>query len=282
MDFGSEPSLDHDAELMTDRIAARMRDALGRVPLRSTFVDALGVEARPAIQALLFALSTDKAEDTSSLEHHETTAMIALLGRSFAFDGTTPTAAASIVPALLGAFRDEGLGVPSSLDEPLGVVFLEGYVRGREERVRAEGADRALESVALVRLAPRVGLVVIRGGHEPEPMVKRLESLAREAFAHELVVCVFDVALRESGEGALGPILHAIELFRSVGIEIVVTGVAPDLVQESTAKVCETSQDAVAHALSIAGMSLGRDGVIPRRLRELLRARVTSRRGTAQ
>jgi len=273
MESGYEPSLDVDAELVTDRIVARMRDALARVPLRSAYVDALGVEARPAIQALLFALSTDQAENTNSLEHHETTAMVALLGRAFAFDGTTPTAAAAVIPSLLTGFRGESIDVPSSLDHPLAVVFLEGYVRGREERVRVEAGKRALESVSLVRLAPRVGLVVIHGAHEPEQLTARLEAIAREAFALEIAACVFDVAIRESGDAVLGPVTNAIELLRQVGTDVVVAGASSGMFPESVAQSRDSTPDAVALAMSVAGLAIGRDRALPRTLRALLRAR---------
>lgn len=269
MEFGYEPSLDADAELATDRILARMREALARVPLRSAYVDALDVEARPAVQALLFALGTDRAEDVNSLEHHETTAMFALLGRAFAFDGTTPTGAASVVPAILDGFRGEGLLVPGSLDRALGLVFLEGYVRGREERIRADSASRALDSVTLIRVAPKVGVVAVRGAHEPEALLARLESIAREAFAAELEACVVDPGPREPGDAVLAPILDFASLLATVGTEVIVVG------RESGRGwvVCDSTESGIGLALSRVGLVVGREPAIPRRLREWMRSR---------
>jgi hypothetical protein len=215
---------DIEAEQCAERIVLTFRELAGKLPLRAAFVDSLGLEARPAVHALLFALATDRAGDSSSLEHHETTAMVALLGRSFALDGTTPTAAAGVIPAMLEAFRVEGFAVPSGLDAPLGVVFIEGFVRGREERLRVDASRRALEQIVLLEVLPHIGIIVIRGEHDSEALGSHLESLAREAFARELAACVIDAQASADQADLDSPVLHFSELVASIGTHVIFVG----------------------------------------------------------
>lgn len=265
---------DIEAEHAADRIVACLRERASRLPLRASFVEALGREARPAVHALLFALATERASDPASLEHHETMAMLALLGRSFALEGTTPTAAAGVVPAILEAFRDEGFAVPSELDAPLGLVFLEGFVRGREERLRADLAKQALEHVVLIEPLPRIGIVVIRGDHDAELLASHLEALAREAFARELAACVLDVSLGgDAGEGG-SPVLHFASLIASVGVHVIFVGPSADAWAEALgAESRPTTARAVDRALEHARLIVRDDRAFGIPLRGLLKAR---------
>lgn len=270
---------DADAERAAERVATRLRERASALPLRAAFVEALGIEAIPAIHALIFAISTDRAEDATSLEHHETMAMVALLGRTFALEGTTPTAAHGVVPALLGALRDEGFAVPATLDQPLSVVFLEGYVRGRDERLRIDLAKRALEHVVLLALGDRVGCVVVRGEHESEPLGERLEALAREAFALDLAAVVLDVSVGEHAAESVGPsLLHFAETLASVGMRLHFVGTKAE---EWAGHVGGEASGSLAEALGMArkGPAFARraERTLVRPLRAWLRGRAERR-----
>ena len=93
---------DEDPEALAERILARFCDeGLSSISLRPEVKTELALEARPAVHALLFGLGTDRAGDASSLEHHESLAMVTLLGRALALSGATPTPVLRVVPALL-------------------------------------------------------------------------------------------------------------------------------------------------------------------------------------
>ncbi len=266
---------DTEADRAAERIAQRLRESSARLPLRPAFVESLAIESQPAVHALLFAVSTDKAEDPNSLEHHETTAMVALLGRAFAMEGATPTAAHGVVPSLLGAFRAEGFAVPSSLDEPLSVVFLEGFVRGREERLRHDLEKRLLDHVVLRTVFPRVGLLFLQGGYESDGLSARLETLARQAFSAELASVVVDLELTEQAtEDASGAILHFAELVASVGIRVVFHGTSSaSLAEQAGAEARSNLPDALSHALTFAGLRVRGEHALVRPLRALFRGR---------
>lgn len=266
---------DAEAERAAERVAGRLRALASSLPLRPAFVEALSIEAQPAIHALIFAISTDRAEDPTALEHHETMAMVALLGRSIAIEGTTPTAAHGVIPALLAALRAEGFAVPRTLDEPLDVVFLEGFVRGRDEKLRTEWAKRALEHVVLLQLGDRVGLVVVRGEHDAEALAERLEALAREAFARELEALVIDASASESAlEAVAGPLLHFAETVASVGMRVCFVGPkAEEWARFVRAEFAASLPEAVASARRGSGFASRAERSLVLPLRAWFRAR---------
>lgn len=269
---------DIEAELAAARVVAAFLTRVQRLPLRRAFVDSLAHESGPAVHALLFALTTDRALDTNALEHHESTAMVALLGRSFALEGATPTAACGIVPALLDGFREAGFAVPPALDAPLLSVFVEGFVRGREEKLRADLGARALAHVVLSEILPKIGLVTIRGEHDCEQLGRHLESIARQAFALELSVCVVDVSVSCDPSDYEEPVLHFAELVASIGTGVIFVGpTAEAWATRLDGEACESLRAAVDRALVWARLIVRGDRAFVVPFRALFRGRAPRR-----
>lgn len=272
-----------DPEVIADRIASRLRsDVAARLPLRATAVDELALEARPAIHALLFATATERADDATSLEHHETTAMVTLLGRSFAMHDATPTAAMGIVPALLAAFRAEGLDVPASLDAPLATVFVEGYVRGREERLHAEALRDAVHRIPVLHLFRGCAATVLRGDYGTEELTTRFEEVARQLFAHETRVFIADVeGLADPAPGTIRALVGLHDNARMLGLKLVLAGVESGFREQAALigldfagiDVAPDFAAALERALEICELGLRPDGFLTRPLRALRNAR---------
>ena len=217
------PDAEVEAEIAA--ILAALRARLERLPLRSEFVESMSIEAAPAVQALHFATSVSMAADVNSLEHHETLAMVALLGRSCAVEDITPTAAHGVVPAFLGAFEDCGIAVSPSVASAVSIVFLEGFLRGRDESFAACSEARALAQVVLVRLSEAVGLVVLTGEFDGDALGERLEQLARAAFRAQLAaVVVHHEGAATVSEAQRAAAFGFVDLLASVGVRGLASG----------------------------------------------------------
>lgn len=217
-----EPS-DAEAERAVAAILAAFRGSLAQLPLSAERVEHLVIEAAPAVSALHFSLTVGRADDPISLAHHESTAMVALLGRACAVDDVTPSAAYRIVPCLLGAFGANGLEAPPALGEALAIVFFEGFLRGRDETYASLAEASALRHVDLVPIAQRIGLVVIRGGYGSDALLERLEVLAREAFRAQFEAVVVHVESMDA-EALGGSLFGFCDALASVGIAPLVIG----------------------------------------------------------
>src|SRR5690606_24181028 len=124
-------------------------------------------------------------EGLDSLDHHETLAMATLLGRKLALVGATPTAAQRLVPALLGALRAEGWAGPPAIDDALGVLLVEGFVRGREESLVGAAARDVAARIPVVPIAPGVLGVFPVGHYDAAPVTEVMEALSRRLFREE-------------------------------------------------------------------------------------------------
>lgn len=212
--------------------AARVLAAFGarfaeRAPFRDDreLVDELVREAQPAAHALLFALTVEVAADESSLEHHEGIAMVHLLGRRAALLGASPAAATALVPALLAALEDEALRCPDGFAQLLASTCVEGFVRGREERLRDAMAGAAADAQPTLEVLPACRALVLCGDHEPERLAGRAEAFGRELFASEARVAIVDIsALRGPDRHRAAAVADVREACALLGARFLVAG----------------------------------------------------------
>lgn len=266
-------------EALAERVSVRFRAAVSqRVPLRTAFVDALVRESRPAVHALLFAVQAEQATEPYSLAYHETTAMFSLLGRAFAMDGATPTAAMLVVPLMLEAFRSEGVDVPLVLDGPLSVIFVEGYVRGREERVVSEAERVAVTRVGLSELAPGCYTLVLRGAFTHESLNEILDECARGLLRADAAACTVDIrSLVEPNADHVRQLRAFAETCEGLGTHVRFVGDAGAYAAltspDASLTFASSALAATTDALADAGFSLRRVSRIETSIRELVRAR---------
>lgn len=281
--------LDEPSESQEERLAEAILEAfataLSGAALSADARRELVVEARPAVHAVLFAVGSDRAGDTNSLEHHESLAMLTLLGRKVALLGGTPSAALCVVPALCDAFESCEVRVPAGVNAALNSVLMEGFVRGREEAVderhrrslaKATGALRVCEGVLLLRFVGRL---------DPDAIVAVGEDFARRLFSTEAVSCVVDVSSLEGTTSRHARAVFAIdEAARMLGVRCIFSGfderwaetladVDPRDAEGSRRLLVERVEpfaDALHTALSAADYRLQRGSWLPASIRSLL------------
>lgn len=270
---------DEDPEALAERILSRFeREGLGSISLRPEIKTEVALEARPAIHALLFGLGTDRASDASSLEHHESLAMVTLLGRALALLGATPTPVLRVVPALLAAFRAEGAEPTASFEDALQAVCLEGYVRGREEAIEKRVRRSHEQSVAPFTLVDGVVVLRLVGDLSADAIVATIEELGRALFRQDARACIVDLnPLAAPTPRRARAILTAEEVARTLGIRCVYVGLdARWLAELGDVDVAElttvaTFAEATTLALAAAGSRVARTSRLPSALRGLLR-----------
>ncbi len=272
------PTPDRDPEVVAEDAIARFREAsASRLPLRAALADDLACEARPAVHALLFATANERVEDPESLEHHETLAMITLLGRRLALLGGTPTAALRLVPTLLAAVREANWPVPPGLDESLTTVAVEGFVRGREERILAEAAKDAVDRIPVVALADGCLAVLPRGRYDSEHLEAAMEELGRRMFREEVsVVLVVLDGLADVTAATARALLSIDEYARTLGVTAIFAGMDARFeeaaeragVDRTHLTLASDAPDGVRRAFSIAGYAVTRVSWLPAPIRE--------------
>ncbi|MCA9536354.1 MAG: hypothetical protein KC593_21880 [Myxococcales bacterium] len=270
---------DEDPEALAERILARFCDeGLSSISLRPEVKTELALEARPAVHALLFGLGTDRAGDASSLEHHESLAMVTLLGRALALSGATPTPVLRVVPALLSAFRAEGAEPTDALEAALQAVCLEGFVRGREEAVERRVRRGHEQAIAPFILADGVVALRLVGDLSADALVAMIEELGRALFRADARACVVDVnPLSAPTPRRARALLSAHEVALTLGVRCIYSGLDARWQGElrdvdlSTLTLADTFAEATALALAAAGSRIARASLLPGALRGLLR-----------
>ncbi len=210
------------AEAILNRWAESLR-AAGLV--RPEWVEEVIAEARPTVHSLLFASSLDTEGSPRDLQRHEAMAMATLFGRRVASLGMTPSVMMTLVPGLMGALEAEGVDVDRALVRELSSVCVEGFVRGREESVTAEGDARVAQTFTTLEPAPGVFALVLAGDPSPESIEEALESFARALFGAEAKVCMLEVSGLSVGSPRLARALFSIdETARMIGVRCLFSG----------------------------------------------------------
>ena len=259
---GSE--LEEVTRAILDAFLERFRAAVS-FEVDRELADDLRNEARPAAQALHFATSMDTAHDETSLDHHEGMAMVSLLGRRAALRGATPMGALRLVPALLDALVTTGAPeIPDDYASMLSVSCIEGFVRGREERLATQIAEEAARAIPTLRVSEGVLALVLAGDHEAAVLQHRGAELARELFATEGVGAVIDVSRLLHPDRSRGAaVLETIESIATIGAASAVSGmtetwreIMDELDGSKDVAFFEHFDQALAHVLAANGHSI--------------------------
>ncbi len=251
-------ALADEVERAARELGASLRGAfsLGRDRAAS---DELAFEARPLIQALLEG--TRAGGDADSPELREAMALASLLGRRVSALGATPTCALRVAPAVMVA-------VPAAapLEAALREVLLEGYVAEREEALRAEGARRAAEAIAVLELAPRCFVSFPAGDQEAEQLAEHAEALGRRLLDRDAQVLVVHAAGLGRPDPARAAQLFAVQASCTMlGVRCLFAAVPPGWVAAARergvdlddVRLVDRLEPALEEALDLCGYTLG-------------------------
>lgn len=216
----------NDAQAAIERFVALL--AAARPPTGGTDLDAIEAEVAPILPVLVELPAADRAEaDFASFEFRESFTLLTLLGRRLALLDLTPTAALQVADIALAA---AGEGEPP--DERFAVrariAIVEGFVRGREERVAEIAERRAARPVRPLQVDDAIYALIITGVHDAEPLGEHVEALGRAMLDAGASVAIVDLSqLDEPNRDRARAIFAAEEITRMLGAACVFSGVGP-------------------------------------------------------
>ena len=166
--------------------------------------------------------------DFQSFHFRECFTVLTLLGRRLALLDLTPTAAVQVVDLALRAI--------DSLDEPATDEFrrcartaaVEGFVRGREERVSEDAERRASQPVRPLQVDAGTFALIISGVHEPTALSEHVDALGRSILDADAGIALVDLSqLGEPNRDRARAIFGAEEVSRMLGAVCIFSGVDP-------------------------------------------------------
>ena len=210
-------------------VIARFRTQLDTVRPATGGVSADTIEAEVvALMPLLIEISIDEraGEEFESFSFREVLTVVTLLGRRLALLDLTPTSAVTIVDAALDATRGDGVPPTPAFDRHARGAALAGFVRGREERERAECDTRNQLPVAPLRIDGSSFALVVSGVHEPEVLGEYVDALGRAILDANASVGIVELSqLGEPNRDRARAIFAAEEVVRMLGGRCIFSGV---------------------------------------------------------
>lgn len=191
----------------------------------------LALEARPIVDVFLAtAPIVFRDGGVLPLEHHESLALLTLLGRRSGMAGITPTALLAMVDALFAACAAEGVRLEGSrLERTFRAACLEGYVAGKEESLDERASIRAARSIAMVSVAPRCLALFVAGLHEPARLRETAERFGRWLLESDAMACIVDLsALEDPSPDRAGEVFSVLASARLLGVTCVFAGVSEE------------------------------------------------------
>ena len=189
----------------------------------------LMIEARPVISALRFALESDLDFDVRRPEHGEGLALVTLLGRRAAALGVSPTAAATLAPALASGLAKVGRSLRKEDEHVLTSLCLEGFCAGREERQQTYASERVADSQACVELVPRLVLLALSGELDAESIAAVIDRFGRTLLKRDAVAAVVEMSrLVGPAPDRAAEIFTAADTARMLGVRCVFVGASDE------------------------------------------------------
>jgi hypothetical protein len=269
---------------IADRILCGFRERYVRgAPFAEdrALADELVLEARPTVEALVFA-TAHAAEDPNQPEHHEALAMVTLLGRRAGALGATPTAAYGLVPAIAAGFYDADQPLAKELVEPLAAVCLEGYVAGREDAIYAGFVGEDIESAAIVSVVPRGLALILTGDKEAEVLSEIVERFGRALLKADATACIVDLSrLDGPAPDRAAEVFSAHATARMIGARTIFAGASEAWIDAAKKTRVETEllvfeptfEAALRRMLPLCGLELKRTSWLPGPIKSLLKSR---------
>lgn len=202
-----------------------------QVPFRED--GALGEDLASEVKPVLEALAEVAAAPEPHPQLHEAYALLTLLAHRAGLLGATPSAAMGLASAIVASLQAGGVPVSPAFQRELGMVVVEGYSQGRDERVTRELKQAARAGQVCVRLAPGCHAAFLSGPLEPEALEEVLDGLARELLRDDARSCLLDVSrLTSEPESAARLVINFAHMARSLGARVLVCAKPGSLVSE--------------------------------------------------
>lgn len=225
--------------------------ARSRLTLGPRTLEEIVPEVMPVLEALAALPPRSEATDLGSFEFREGFALITLLGRRLALLDLTPTATLGICATAIRL-------VPNSeaFANAAAAACMEGFVRGREERIEQLHRAKAQASVTPVRVSAKAFLLIPSGIEDPETISQKVDELARKLFKHEAKFALVDFSqMGEPSVERAAALFGADEMAKMLGASCIFTGI--DAGWEAAAKEAGIDIAMLTTAASLAeGLAL--------------------------
>jgi hypothetical protein len=163
-----------------------------------------------------------------SFQFRECFTVLTLLGRRLALLDLTPTAAVQVVDLALLAIDRTHEPMTSDFGRRARTAAVEGFVRGREERVTANAEARASRPVRPLRIDRNTFALIISGVHEPSTLSEHVDALGRAMLDADAAIAIVDLSqLGEPDRDRARAIFSAEEVARMLGAACIFSGVDP-------------------------------------------------------
>lgn len=211
----------------TERFAALLAES--KPPTGGAALEALQAEVRPVLPLLEELPVEERASgDFSSFEFRECLTVLTLLGRRLALLDLTPTAALEVVDIALRAVEAEGDPPTAAFDGRARTAVVEGFVRGREERVSEDAEQRAAQPVRPLRVDSSTFALIVTGTHEAEVLTEHVDTLGRAMLDADADLAIIDLSqLGEPNRERARAVFAAEEITRMLGAHCIFSGVDP-------------------------------------------------------
>ena len=216
-----------DASAAITRFRARFGAA--RPPTGGVPPEVIEGEVLPVLPLLAELPIEERAgEDFESFSFREVLTVLTLFGRRLALLDLTPSAAVAVVEAALDASRGDDEPPTLAFNRHARIAAIEGFVRGREERVASAGEARAGASVRPLRVDADTYALIVSGVHEPEALSDHVDALGRAMLEGNASIGIVDLSqLGEPTRDRARAVLSAEEVVRMLGARCIFSGLSP-------------------------------------------------------
>lgn len=217
----------NDASSASERFRVLLDE--GRPPTGGTGLGAIAAEVAPVLPFLTEIPAEERARGSfESFQFRECFTVLTLLGRRLALLDLTPTAAVQVVDLALRAIDDGDEPTTDAFRRCARTAAIEGFVRGREERVAENAEVRASRPVRPLLLDHGTFGLIISGVHEPSALSEHVDALGRAMLDANGAVGIVDLSqLGEPNKDRARAIFGAEEVTRMLGGTCIFSGVDP-------------------------------------------------------
>ncbi len=200
-----------------------------RPPTGGVALRAVEAEVAPVLPLLTELPVEERAGgDLQSFQFRECFTMLTLLGRRLAFLDLTPTAAVQVVDLAIRAIDSPDEPATDAFRQRVRTAVVEGFVRGREERVAEDAERRASQAVRPLQVDAGTFALIVSGVHEPTALSEHVDALGRSMLDADAGIALVDLSqLGEPNRDRARAIFGAEEVSRMLGAVCIFSGVDP-------------------------------------------------------
>jgi hypothetical protein len=212
----------------------------------------LAAEVAPVLPLLTELQAIERASgDYESFQFRECFAVLSLLGRRLALLDLTPTAAIQVVGIALRSVEGNDESPSEDFRERAIAAAVEGFVRGREERVQQDAEARATKPIKPLRIDEAAFALIVSGLHEPAALSGCVDALGRAMLNAGVDVAIVDLTqLGEPNQDRAAAVFAADEVAKMLGGVCIFTGL--DSRWSAAASDARIALDAIHVAPSLA------------------------------